>query len=468
MRRLPVVLLVLLLSLMSSAQNKPVAKLKQGDTLSVIVFDHKDFSGKFVVLDDGSINGDGFGRIIAEGKSLGEVTRLITASLRKRLVDPQVSVSIAAQRDEFVFLLNAASSATQATVTPGAGVGTGGIIPLTPGLTVRQVLAKLDFTTDTDLIMLTLVRGNNNLPSASVAAVIQGGSKIGNMLLQGGDVIMLVPQAQVRVWVVGEVKKPGSYSIPSGSDVQKAVAVAGGTELVPNETRVFIHRGPETIPVLLQLGSSGQPVTLEPGDTVSVERPKQIRVVVDGEVNKPGEFLINPELVGLDQVVALAGGADKTATLSNVLVLRKGSVIRRDLSQLTTNAQGSQFQLEDGDLVVVRRNDRQFSVVGSVKEAATVSMVDGKEYRLADALSAGKGLLPSGTLLRVAVARPNKDGVFQLQKYNLDKFLKDGDRTQNPVLMADDVVFFGNSKGFAIADITSVLSSILIVRSLSR
>ncbi len=95
----------------------------------------------------------------------------------------------------------------------------------------------------------------------------------------------------------------------------------------------------------------------EPVVTVSVQQVNGNKVYVIGQVTKPGEFVVNPD-VNVMQALSMAGGTTTFASLNNIIILRSSSSGQialpfhyndvahgRDLQQ--------NVQLQAGDVVVV-------------------------------------------------------------------------------------------------------------------
>lgn len=95
----------------------------------------------------------------------------------------------------------------------------------------------------------------------------------------------------------------------------------------------------------------------DPVVTVSVQEIRGNKVFVLGQVNKPGEFIVNPR-VDVMQALSMAGGTTAFASLNNIIILRRAGdqqtalpfryqevVKGRDLSQ--------NIELQSGDVVVV-------------------------------------------------------------------------------------------------------------------
>ncbi|MBL8048844.1 MAG: SLBB domain-containing protein [Chthonomonas sp.] len=451
--------ILLLIAIPAGLVAQTAAKLRSGDRLRITVLEHLPFSGEFRIMNDGSVSGDGFGRVVLAGKTLSQANEAIRAALAKRLKDPHVTVSLLEQRRDVVYIVNLASSIRLPQSASGA-------TEIQPGTTVRQVLGGTGEATEPDRIRVRVMRGAQTLATATLAEVLRGPA--GATKLQSEDVVIVEPAPQSRVWVTGNVARPGSILVPQGANVQQAVAAAGGINGDANDFELFVRRGPESIPVSLNRGPNAAPFALQDGDTLSIETPERVTVVVDGEVKEPKEVSAKRSDLSLEKLIAQAGGALPTATLSNVLIARQGETFRIDLNQLLREGRPLDFQIRSGDYIYVRPNERRFFVVGEVTTAGEFLMKDGVEVRLADALARANGLRPTGSLLRVAVARPDKNGKYVVTTYNLDRFIKDGKLDDNPVLQPDDVVYFGTPKGIRLTDVSTALSGLLIIRSLGR
>lgn len=95
----------------------------------------------------------------------------------------------------------------------------------------------------------------------------------------------------------------------------------------------------------------------DPVVTVSVQEIRGNKVFVIGQVNNPGEFIVNPR-VDVMQALSMAGGTTAFASLNNIIILRRSDgqqtalpfrypevVKGRDLAQ--------NIELQSGDVVVV-------------------------------------------------------------------------------------------------------------------
>ena len=222
------------------------------------------------------------------------------------------------------------------------------------------------------------------------------------------DVTLSLQQARpLDITVVGQVNRPGSYSVsPEGEGsviegqvlgartlgsptLTAAIKLAGGITKLANVRQVKVERlvgrnETKTINVnlwkLLQTGNLSQDITLRDGDRITVPTarkvtpaeatqlaeasfaPDTISVNVVGEVKQPGTVEIEPNSP-LNQAILAAGGFDKQRAQEGKVKLirlnRNGSVTRRTIP--INFAQGinpkSNPILRHRDVIVVGRSD---------------------------------------------------------------------------------------------------------------
>jgi polysaccharide export outer membrane protein len=95
----------------------------------------------------------------------------------------------------------------------------------------------------------------------------------------------------------------------------------------------------------------------DPVVTVSVHEVKGNKVYVIGQVNKPGEFVVNPR-VDVMQALSMAGGTTPFAALGDIIVLRRAGTAQKAMPfRYTDVVRGRSLEqnimLEAGDVVVV-------------------------------------------------------------------------------------------------------------------
>ena len=78
----------------------------------------------------------------------------------------------------------------------------------------------------------------------------------------------------------------------------------------------------------------------DPVVTVSIQEIKGNKVYVIGQVNKPGEFIMNPT-VDVMQALSMAGGTTPFAALGDITVLRRTPTGKQSCHSATTTSSGA-------------------------------------------------------------------------------------------------------------------------------
>lgn len=200
-------------------------KLRPDDTVNITVADQPGLTRKYTIEADGSVVFPFLGRVEAAGLAASQ----LAGELRRRLndgflTDPQVRVDVERTSRVFVF----------------GGVSAPGMYPLTPNMTLIEVLARAGYLGASEVI---IVRGNDlrapAMPDEQGATVIranllefeqelQSGRLHRNVLLADGDTIHVPRFDPNRVYVSGQVRNAGGYSVPEKTTVLQALALAGG------------------------------------------------------------------------------------------------------------------------------------------------------------------------------------------------------------------------------------------------
>ena len=426
---------------------RPALRLKSGDVVLVTT----PYGGEFTVQSDGAVYGRGF-RAVLDGRTVEEAQKEMRRAMRTFVPEGDVFLTLKSVRQEVVYVV---------------GLGGGqGPVPLTPDLTLRQVLSSSDLGPDADRLDVQVYRAGSRVASLNAASLLSGCSN--DVELLANDIVALSPAPYVRVWVVGQVRSPGEVKVPVGSDVYKAVAAAGGfiagadaLATQPDEVIVSLRRGPDHYDLPLQQNGH-EPLMLEAGDTVSVSVPETRRVSVLGEVRNPGEYVLRGS-TDLMSAIAAAGGPGALGSAKSVLVFRKGSHY-----QVSAMPGAPKFSLEQSDVVFVQRNESAYTVLGEVKGTGKFLFKDGEKVFVTDALAAAGGLAERGTMRRVYLARPQPDGTVAVMRFHLDEFIKEGDPESNPEVLPGDTLLFGQPKGVTLSNVVQAISAALLIQTLTK
>jgi polysaccharide biosynthesis/export protein len=184
----------------------------------------------------------------------------------------------------------------------------------------------------------------------------------------------------------------------------------------------------------------------EPMVTVTVRQAASHRqfVYLLGQVFHPGAYEMQKGWT-LAELVAVAGGPTPGASLPQALILRKETTIPVDLKQLIVDGDASaNVSLEPGDVVIVPETKNKVVIMGGVAKPGPYLFKDGD--RVVDVLSAAGGPTPKAVTNQIGVVREEgkKPTVLPV---DLQKFYKDGDKSQNVLLLPGDIVYVPEKGG---------------------
>ena len=129
----------------------------------------------------------------------------------------------------------------------------------------------------------------------------------------------------IRVFLLGDVVRPGSYSVSGLSTITNALYAGGGVKPIGSLRNIALRRDGATVSTLdlydlLLRGDTRGDVRLQAGDAIFVP-PIGAQVTVDGEVRRPAIYEVkNEETVA--ELVALAGGLNAGANRGAVKLER--------------------------------------------------------------------------------------------------------------------------------------------------
>ncbi len=142
-----------------------------------------------------------------------------------------------------------------------------------------------------------------------------------------------------KVFIVGEVRSPGSYPVSGDLSLVEALARAGSTLPTASGEAIIVHLaagqsavGP-TLPTQdnaenvvrvdlreLQNGAFTNNAALRDGDTIFIPRAESIYVF--GQVKNPGAYALQQRNTTVLQALSLAGGVADRGSMSRIRVVR--------------------------------------------------------------------------------------------------------------------------------------------------
>lgn len=158
----------------------------------------------------------------------------------------------------------------------------------------------------------------------------------------------------IQVFVVGQAKRPGTYTISSLSSLIDALFASSGPSKHGSLRRIEVKRDGKVVTTfdlydLMVNGDKSKDVKLMPGDVIYIP-PVGPLVALAGSVNTPGIFELKDHTT-LGEVITYAGGLTNTAAGGSAVVERIDEHRLRVAEEFPLKPEGMARELHDGDVV---------------------------------------------------------------------------------------------------------------------
>jgi polysaccharide biosynthesis/export protein len=252
----------------------------------------------------------------------------------------------------------------------------------------------------------------------------------------------------IRVFVLGEAQKPGSYNVSGLSTMTNALFVSGGVKKIGSLRDIQLKRNGRLISVLdlydlLLHGDTSADRQLMPGDVIFIP-PVGATVTVYGAVRRPAIYELKGEKTAA-QMVELAGGLDPDADAKLAQLERiRSSQLREMININLTSDAGRRQEMANGDKLRIPaiRPTLENSVVlaGFVYRPGAFAYHAG--MRLTDVLNSIDELRPTADRHYVMIRRTlPPDRKVQVISADLEKALDKRGSAADPELQPRDNIF---------------------------
>lgn len=283
------------------------------------------------------------------------------------------------------------------------------------------------------------------LPFDELRQLIQ--ARVAEQMIGTNANVTLGELRSIRIFVLGDVNRPGAYTVSSLSTITNALLSSGGISTRGTLRNIQLKRSGQVVTTidlydLLLRGDTSADARLDPGDVIFVP-PVGARAGVDGQVPRVAIYELKGEST-VGELVQLAGGFEPTAypqgsKLSRVNAYRER--IQQDLDLRMPEHQG--LQIRDGDLLTVPsildRVENVVTLEGHVMRPGRVEYRPG--IRLTDVISSIESLQPMADLNYVLIRReaPPNRRVVALSA-DLEAAFANRRGPEDPVLMPRDQI----------------------------
>lgn len=382
---------------LGKADNPPAEKAGKSyrvgpeDVLKIRVARHEELGTEAVIPQDGRVMLPVVGTLSVTGLSTEEIRDLVVQGLRKKLVHPDVSVDVIRPRLQRIYVSGAVKAPQ--------------ILDWKDGWRITEALANAGgLLIRPEVARGTIFRlaGPDHTLKLDLARIYIDQDPAANLALQPGDVIDIQDPPTVRIYVTGQVQKPGMIDLPRGLGAVEALSLCGGQLANAALTRAYVQK------------SDGRKI------------PVDLARLLNHNGTTPKSNAVQPVAEGN----ALPAPSGVEATLrGHGAGLPAGDA---------PPAPGTDVTMEAGDQLVVPENVTKIAVLGKVTHASTFPLRDGEETTLADAISMAGGFDQHAQKSHVGIIRM-VDGKQTVTEVDMNRLVKG--KVVNPVLQDRDIVF---------------------------
>lgn len=173
----------------------------------------------------------------------------------------------------------------------------------------------------------------------------------------------------IQVYVAGEARRAGVYTVSSLSTLIDALFASGGPSVQGSLRHIQLRRGTDTITdfdlySFLIRGDKSKDIKLESGDVIFIP-PVGPQAAVLGSVRNPAIYELR-ENESLSDLIGDAGGTSTTAAQARISIERIQSHSERQAMEVAYDATGLATPVKEGDLV------RVFPIVPKYSQTVTL------------------------------------------------------------------------------------------------
>jgi protein involved in polysaccharide export with SLBB domain len=160
----------------------------------------------------------------------------------------------------------------------------------------------------------------------------------------------------IQIYVLGNARQPGSYTVSSLSTLVDALFTSGGPSATGTMRDIQLRRDGKIITDfdlydLVAKGDKSKDVRLSAGDVIFIP-PIGPQIAISGDINMPGIFEIKGDTT-VGSALEAAGGITSMASAERAVLERIENHSNRTVQEFALDAQGQARAMKDGDLIRV-------------------------------------------------------------------------------------------------------------------
>ncbi|KAA3606639.1 MAG: sugar transporter [Calditrichaeota bacterium] len=210
-------------------------KLGPGDQLELLVSLRPELTGQYLVGPDGTITVPLAGEIMVEGLTRTVAQQTIKETLLEYYDSLSMTLKILNYANNKVFVLG--------------NVKRPGIVEFRGRRTLLEALSRSDVAIfegkNLDFARCAIIRGKEQIIWIDINELLNNGNLSLNIDLANNDIIYVPEAMQANIYVMGEVRSPGSYQVKGTMSLLDAINSAGGFSIdaVQSEVKLIRYNG---------------------------------------------------------------------------------------------------------------------------------------------------------------------------------------------------------------------------------
>lgn len=250
----------------------------------------------------------------------------------------------------------------------------------------------------------------------------------------------------IRVLLIGEIMRPGTYTLPSLATVMNALYASGGPGYNGSFRNIQVIRNGATVATFdlydfINRGDLSHNIVLQDQDIIKVN-PYKIRVELIGEIKHPAIFEAKDNET-LQNILEYAGGFTDGSFKENITAYRINNKEREVVNVKADEI--SSFRLKSGDQFfidsILNRFTNRVTIAGAVFHPGSYGLEPG--MTLVDLIKKADGIMEDASLNRGVIRRLQRDYSPSIISFNVQDVVSG--KTVIPINKEDSVVVFAKS-----------------------
>jgi polysaccharide export outer membrane protein len=248
----------------------------------------------------------------------------------------------------------------------------------------------------------------------------------------------------IRIFLLGEVRKQGAYTVSALSTTINALLSCGGIKESGSLRKIELKRAGKIVSTLdlydlLLRGDTSADEALQPGDVIFVPVVEK-QVTISGAVKRPAKYEIQGGET-LSDILDLSGGTTDRSVLDLIRLERLNADFRTIVKNLNFS-EHKDFVISSGDLISIGFAGSSIrnvvSIVGAVENVGDYEWK--KDLKLNDLINSKDDFLPNIDLQYGIIRRKNKDGTYSCLAFKPQELVSA--KTIPVQLQSQDLVYF--------------------------